>query len=54
MVVLSTGKCGREYCEGAVEAGIEHVLHLSVVGAYRWSPNPLNRATFESIERFAS
>jgi uncharacterized protein YbjT (DUF2867 family) len=39
-------EAGANIVRAAVEAGIEHVLHLSVVGAYRWSPNPLNRASF--------
>jgi uncharacterized protein YbjT (DUF2867 family) len=39
-------EAGANIVQAAVEAGIEHVLHLSVVGAYRWSPNPLNRASF--------
>ena len=39
-------EAGANIVTAAVDAGIEHVLHLSVVGAYRWSPNPLNRASF--------
>ena len=39
-------EAGANIVKAAVEKGIEHVLHLSVVGAYRWSPNPLNRASF--------
>lgn len=30
----------------ASEEGIEKILHLSVMGAYRWSPNPLNKQSF--------
>ena len=30
----------------AAEKGIEKILHLSVMGAYRWSPNPLNKQSF--------
>ncbi len=30
----------------AHELGIKKILHLSVMGAYRWSPNPLNRQSF--------
>jgi hypothetical protein len=26
--------------------GMEKILHMSVMGAYRWSPNPLNRQSF--------
>ncbi len=32
--------------EAAHNAGIVHMLHLSVVGSFRWSPNPLNRRSF--------
>ena len=28
-------------------AGVQRIIHLSEVGAYRWSPNPLNRASFK-------
>jgi uncharacterized protein YbjT (DUF2867 family) len=30
----------------ASEMGIKKILHMSVMGAYRWSPNPLNRHSF--------
>ena len=30
----------------AHELNIPKILHLSVMGAYRWSPNPLNRQSF--------
>jgi len=30
----------------ANEVGIKRILHLSVMGAYRWSPNKLNQQTF--------
>jgi len=39
-------KAGANIVKAAVEAGIQHILHMSVVGAFRWSPNPLNRASF--------
>ncbi len=37
---------GANIVKAAVAAGIPHVLHMSVVGAFRWSPNPLNRRSF--------
>jgi uncharacterized protein YbjT (DUF2867 family) len=41
---------GREAAVNVVRAanaaGIDKILHLSVMGAYRWSPNPLNRLSF--------
>ena len=32
--------------QAAHEAGVERILQLSVMGAYRWSPNALNRQSF--------
>ncbi len=32
--------------QAAHSAGIDRILQLSVMGAYRWSPNPLNRQSF--------
>jgi len=32
----------------AVDADIQTIIHLSVVGAYRWSPSHLGRASFRS------
>jgi uncharacterized protein YbjT (DUF2867 family) len=37
---------GANIVKAAVEAGVENVLHFSVVGSFRWSPNPLNRRSF--------
>lgn len=37
---------GANIVKAAVEAGVPHILHMSVVGAFRWSPNPLNRRSF--------
>lgn len=37
---------GINIVQAAADAGAECILHLSVVGAYRWSPNPLNRRGF--------
>lgn len=37
---------GANIVEAGARAGAECILHLSVVGAYRWSPNPLNRRSF--------
>ncbi|MBL8617474.1 MAG: SDR family oxidoreductase [Deltaproteobacteria bacterium] len=34
--------------EAAAAAGIGPLVHLCVVGAYRWSPHPLNRRSFRS------
>lgn len=41
-----TNQAGANIVKAAVEAGIEHILHMSVVGAFRWSPNALNRRSF--------
>ena len=37
---------GAHIVQAAAEAGIENILHFSVVGSFRWSPNPLNRRSF--------
>ena len=37
---------GVNILQAAADAGASCILHLSVVGAYRWSPNPLNRRGF--------
>jgi uncharacterized protein YbjT (DUF2867 family) len=37
---------GLNIVQAAADAGAQCILHLSMVGAYRWSPNPLNRRGF--------
>ncbi len=37
---------GANIVAAGARAGAQCILHLSVVGAYRWSPNPLNRRSF--------
>lgn len=39
-------EAGLNIVQAAGDAGAQCILHLSVVGAYRWSPNPLNRRGF--------
>jgi len=37
---------GVNILQASADAGASCILHLGVVGAYRWSPNPLNRRGF--------
>ncbi|HCH66318.1 MAG: hypothetical protein CL927_02480 [Deltaproteobacteria bacterium] len=39
-------EAGAHIVRAAHAAGVEKMLHLSVVGSFRWSPNPLNRRSF--------
>lgn len=39
-------EAGAHIVRAAHAAGIEKMLHMSVVGSFRWSPNPLNRRSF--------
>jgi uncharacterized protein YbjT (DUF2867 family) len=39
-------EAGAHIVRAAHEAGVQKMLHLSVVGSFRWSPNPLNRRSF--------
>ena len=39
---------GRRVMERAHALGMAPLVHLCVVGAYRWSPHPLNRRSFRS------
>lgn len=39
---------GRRVIERAHALGMAPLVHLCVVGAYRWSPHPLNRRSFRS------
>ncbi len=41
-----TDEAGAHIVRASHEAGIDKMLHLSVVGSFRWSPNPLNRRSF--------
>lgn len=41
-----SNEAGANIVRAAAEAGVPHILHMSVVGAFRWSPNPLNRRSF--------
>jgi len=41
-----TDEAGAHIVRAAHAAGIEKMLHLSVVGSFRWSPNALNRRSF--------
>ena len=41
-----SAKAAANILQAAVKAKVPKVIHLSVVGAYRWSPNPLSRASF--------
>ncbi len=40
------GEAAGHIVAAAARAGVERVLHLSVMGAYRWSYAPLNRKSF--------
>ncbi len=39
-------EAGANIVRAATAAGIENIVHFSVVGSFRWSPNPLNRRSF--------
>lgn len=39
-------EAGAHIVRAAHAAGVQKMLHLSVVGSFRWSPNPLNRRSF--------
>lgn len=39
--------CAANVLKAAAERGIVRVLHLSVVGAFRWSPHEINRESFK-------
>ena len=41
-----TPDAGANIIEVASQHNITKMLHVSVMGGYRWSPNPLNRQTF--------
>ena len=41
-----TPDAGSNIIEVASQHNITKMLHVSVMGGYRWSPNPLNRQTF--------
>ncbi len=41
-----TPEAGANIIEIASQHNIQKMLHVSVMGGYRWSPNPLNRQTF--------
>jgi uncharacterized protein YbjT (DUF2867 family) len=43
---IYTPGAGANVLQVAHELGVERVLHLSVVGSYRWSPSRLNRASW--------
>ena len=43
---IYTPEAAANIVQTASEMGIEKILHLSVMGAYRWSPNPLNKQSF--------
>jgi len=38
--------CAANVLRAATEAGVPQVVHLSAVGAFRWSPHEINRAAF--------
>ena len=43
---IYTGEAARNIIMAAAKAGAERILHLSIMGAYRWSYAPLNRKSF--------
>ena len=43
---IYTGQAAENIVRAANEAGAEAILHMSIMGAYRWSYAPLNRKSF--------